>query len=143
MLNDLMNRAFQAELTEGHHTCTLKSWSYYADQHSKPENDYIALTFQHEKGESRNNMFEKDMSIFLSHVRRQLGKADETIDPKAFLKDLIDNNTPFDVWVKYNVVTTRSGLRRVRNLYFIEPLATASTASTAESADDTELPPGV
>ncbi len=136
MLRDLMNRPFQAEMVEGHHRVSLNAWEYFGNE--DPEKDFITLTLKHEHGESRNNMFERDMSIFMSHVRRQLGRAQETVNPQDFLKELIDNQTEFDCWVKFVTTTTRSGLRRVRNLLFIEPLT-----SDAPATDDSELPPGV
>ena len=146
MLRDLMNRPFQAELVEGHHRITLHAWEYVADRNGNAANDYLTFTFKHEHGESRNNFFEKDMSIFLSHIRRQLDRQQETIDPRLFLKELIDNKTEFDCWVVFRTIPDKMDLtktRRVRNLLFIEPAPdnTPSTPNTTE--EDSELPPGV
>ena len=147
MLRDLMNRPFQAEMVEGHHRVSILAWEYNADRNGNAANDYLTITFKHEHGESRNNLFEKDMSIFLSHVRRQLGRQLETIDPRLFLKEHIDNKTEFDCWVVFRNIVDKNDLtkmRRVRNLLFIEPApdATHDTASNA-TKEDSELPPGM
>ena len=145
MLRDLMNRPFQAEMVEGHHRVSILAWEYNADRNGNAANDYITITFKHEHGESRNNLFEKDMSIFLSHVRRQLGRQQETIDPRLFLKELIDNKTEFDCWVVFRSIPDKNDLtktRRVRNLLFIEP-APDSSPNTPTTEDDSELPPGM
>lgn len=146
MLRELMNRPFQAEMVEGHHRVSLVNWEYTADKQGNAANDYITLTLKHAHGESRNNFFEKDMSIFLSHVRRQLDRQQETIDPRAFLNELKTNQTEFDCWVVFRTIPDKNDLtksRRVRNLLFIAPAPdnTPSTPNTTE--DDSELPPGV
>ena len=146
MLRDLMNRPFQAEMVEGHHRVSLINWEYTANEQN-PANDYITVTLKHEHGESRNNFFEKDMSIFLSHIRRQLDRQQETIDPRLFLKELIDNKTEFDCWVVFRTIPDKTDLtktRRVRNLLFIEPAPDATPNATSNvTEDDSELPPGV
>ena len=147
MLRDLMNRPFQAEMVEGHHRVSILAWEYNADRNNNAANDYLTLTFKHEHGESRNNFFEKDMSIFLSHVRRQLGRQLETIDPRPFLKELIDSKTEFDCWVVFRTIPDKNDLtkmRRVRNLLFIEPAPDATPDATSNATEeDSELPPGV
>ena len=147
MLRDLMNRPFQAEMVEGHHRVSILAWEYNADRNGNAANDYLTITFKHEHGESRNNLFEKDMSIFLSHVRRQLGRQLETIDPRLFLKELIDNKTEFDCWVVFRTIVDKNDLtkmRRVRNLLFIEPAPDATPNATSNvTEDDSELPPGM
>ena len=147
MLRDLMNRPFQAEMVEGHHRVSILAWEYNADRNGNAANDYLTITFKHEHGESRNNLFEKDMSIFLSHVRRQLGRQLETIDPRLFLKELIDNKTEFDCWVVFRTIADKNDLtkmRRVRNLLFIEPAPNATPDTTSNATEeDSELPPGM
>ena len=147
MLRDLMNRPFQAEMVEGHHRVSILAWEYNADRNGNAANDYLTITFKHEHGESRNNLFEKDMSIFLSHVRRQLGRQLETIDPRLFLKELIDNATEFDCWVVFRTIVDKNDLtkmRRVRNLLFIEPAPDATPNATSNvTEEDSELPPGM
>ena len=142
-----MNRPFQAEMVEGHHRVSILAWEYNADRNDNAANDYLTITFKHEHGESRNNLFEKDMSIFLSHVRRQLGRQLETIDPRLFLKELIDNKTEFDCWVVFRTIVDKNDLtktRRVRNLLFIEPAPDATPDTTSNATEeDSELPPGM
>lgn len=86
----------------------------------------------------KRNMFERDVSIFLSHTRRQLNMQDQNINPKDYLDNLVKTQNKLDMWVAYPKVPTKNGIRRVQNIYWTEP-----SAETAESADDAEMPSGV
>ena len=137
MLNELMNSTFQKELSEGKHTVVLKAWTYKPE--SDPKNDYICLEMLVDGDlHYKRNMFERDVSIFLSHTRRQLNMQDQSINPKTYLDDLVKSQNKLDMWVAYPKVPTKNGVRRVQNVYWTEP-----SAETAESADDAELPSGV
>ena len=137
MLNELMNSAFQKELSAGKHTIVLKKWTYKPE--SDPKNDYICLEMLVDGDlHYKRNMFERDVSIFLSHTRRQLNQQDQNIEPKAYLNELVTNQIALDMWVAYPSVPTKNGVRRVQNVYWMEP-----SAETAESADDAEMPSGV
>ena len=142
MLRDLIKRPFYAELKEGKHEAILTNWEYKAHE-TNPENDYITMTFMVD-GENpyKRNMFERDISIMLSHVRRQLGRQHETIaDPTAFFDELKTNKTKLNLWITYPVVATKNGMQRRQNLYFIEP-ASNNSAPEAEAADTAEeVPP--
>ena len=135
-LKDLMNSKFQGELTEGEHTMTLISWTYMAHETDSTK-DYLALTFKHAEGEYKRNFFERDLTIALSHIRRQLNRSNETIIPTEFLTNLIKDQTPLKTWITYPNVTTTNGLRRVQNLHFLEPYGKMDT-ETAEP--DMEVP---
>ena len=139
MLRNLVTAKFNGELAEKAHTMILTNWEYKPHA-TDPEKDYIILTFAHEKGEYKRNMFENDMTIMLSHLRRQLGRAEETITPNAFFDELIATKTAFTVWVSYPIVPTASGLRRVQNLHFLEPYAKMETESAVEAEADMEVP---
>ena len=137
MLKDLMNKTFNAEITEGQHKAVLTSFEY--KQHPSNESyDYIAMVFVIDgKREFKRNMFERDISIMLSQTRRQLNRASEDINPTEYLKDLIDNKTELEIWITYPIVSTRNGARRVQNIAW-------QNISTSESNDEEEeIPEGV
>ena len=137
MLKDLMNKTFNAEITEGQHKAVLTAFEY--KQHPSNESyDYIAMVFLIDgKREFKRNMFERDISIMLSQTRRQLNRASEDINPNEYLKDLIDNKTELEIWITYPIVPTRNGARRVQNIAW-------QNISTSESDDEEEeIPEGV
>lgn len=135
MLKDLMNKTFQKELAEGKHKATITNWTYNENTKNH-NNDYIqlSLTIDGELNYKRN-MFERDMSIFLSHTRKQLNKQNENINPTEYLNELVSNKTELDLWVAYPIVPTANGLRRVQNMYWAEP-----AAELDGNEDDSELP---
>ena len=140
MLKDLMSKGFIGELTEGEHNATLTAWQYVANK-DDPEKDYIKCTFSVDNNGIQQtynrNQFERDVSIMLSHLRRQLGRSNETIKPKDFFEGLIKNKTPFKIWISYNNVTTKRGLRRVQDLHFQPELLPASANPSTD--DDSPL----
>ena len=135
-LRDLMNNTFAGEIAEGKHTAVIKNFQYVENE-SNPDNSYILITFLIDnKREYKRNFFLRDMSILLSHTRRQLGRANEDIVPGVYLQELIDNQTELDIWFEYPTVATRTGPKRVQNIAWLPPV----TAETDETPDF-ELPP--
>lgn len=138
-LSELMSKPFVGELTEGKHSAILLNWTLVANP--DPEKEYIRMIFSVDNGntahqEYTRNLFLRDVSIALSHMRRQLGKANETIDPKTFLDSLKAERTPLDLWISYPIVSTRTGAKRVQNIYFQPPI----TANDGIAAGDMETP---
>lgn len=133
-LSELMSKPFVGELTDGEHEGILLSWNLVTN--ADPTKEYIRMTFNvgnasaHQ--EYTRNLFVRDMSIALSHIRRQLNRANEVIDPKSFLDGLRDNKTPLKLWVTYPVVTGRNGAKRVQNLYFQPPITADEPAVSGE-----------
>ena len=135
-LRELMNSTFAGEIAEGKHTAIVKNFQYVENE-SNPDNSYILITFLIDnKREYKRNFFLRDMSILLSHTRRQLGRANEDIVPGVYLKELIDNQTELDIWFEYPTVATRTGPKRVQNIAWLPPVS----AETDETPDF-ELPP--
>lgn len=135
-LRELMNATFAGEIEEGKHTAVFKEFKY-VESESNPDNSYILINFTIDgKREYKRNFFLRDMSILLSHTRRQLGRENEDIVPGVYLKELIDNQTELNMWFEYPTVATRTGPRRVQNISWLPPV-------TAEVNDDPdfELPP--
>ena len=135
-LRDLMNNTFAGEIAEGKHTVTFKDFRYVENENN-PDNSYIAILFNVDgKREYKRNFFLRDMSILLSHTRRQLGRANEDIVPGVYLKELIDNQTELDIWFEYPTVATRTGPKRVQNIAWLPPVT-----AEADETPDFELPP--
>lgn len=135
-LRDLMNNTFAGEISEGKHTAILTNFQYVENE-SNPDNSYILITFLIDgKRDYKRNFFLRDMSILLSHTRRQLGRANEDIVPGVYLKELIDNQTELDIWFEYPTVATRTGPKRVQNIAWLPPVTTE-----ADETPDFELPP--
>ena len=135
-LRDLMNNTFAGEIAEGKHTAVVKNFQYVENE-SNPDNSYILITFLIDnKRDYKRNFFLRDMSILLSHTRRQLGRANEDIVPGVYLKELIDNQTELDVWFEYPTVATRTGPKRVQNIAWLPPVS-----AEADETPDFELPP--
>ena len=135
-LRDLMNNTFAGEIAEGKHTAVVKNFQY-VEHESNPDNSYILITFLIDnKREYKRNFFLRDMSILLSHTRRQLGRANEDIIPGVYLKELIGNQTELDIWFEYPTVATRTGPKRVQNIAWLPPVS-----AEADETPDFELPP--
>ena len=135
-LRDLMNNTFAGEIAEGKHTAVIKNFQYVENE-SNPDNSYILITFLIDgKRDYKRNFFLRDMSILLSHTRRQLGRANEDIVPGVYLKELIDNQTELDIWFEYPTVATRTGPKRVQNIAWLPPVS-----AEADETPDFELPP--
>ena len=135
-LRDLMNNTFAGEIAEGKHTAVVKNFQYVENE-SNPDNSYILITFLIDnKREYKRNFFLRDMSILLSHTRRQLGRANEDIVPGMYIKELIDNQTELDIWFEYPTVATRTGPKRVQNIAWLPPVT-----AEADETPDFELPP--
>ena len=135
-LRDLMNNTFAGEIAEGKHTAIVKDFQYVENE-SNPDNSYILITFLIDgKRDYKRNFFLRDMSILLSHTRRQLGRANEDIVPGVYLKELIDNQTELDIWFEYPTVATRTGPKRVQNIAWLPPVS-----AEADETPDFELPP--
>ena len=134
-LRDLMNNTFIGEIAEGKHTAVIKNFQYVENE-SNPDNSYILITFLIDnKREYKRNFFLRDMSILLSHTRRQLGRENEDIVPGVYLKELIDKQTELNIWFSYPVVATKSGPRRVQNISWMPP------AEVQNEEPDFDMPP--
>ena len=134
-LRQLMNNTFAGEIAEGKHTVTFKDFKYVENENN-PDNSYIAILFNVDgKREYKRNFFLRDMSILLSHTRRQLGRENEDIVPGVYLQDLIDKQTELNIWFSYPVVATKSGPRRVQNISWMPP------AEVQNEEPDFDMPP--
>ena len=140
-LSTLMTKVFTAELTEGEHKANIVSWELKPN--ADPTKEYIRMTFNVENAgktqEFTRNMFERDVSIAVSHIRRQLDRSNESLIPTDFFNEIIADKIGLIMWVQYPVVSTKNGAQRRQNVYFQPPLSNVEAASSA----DMELPVGV
>lgn len=118
-LMEMYNSTFQPALSEGKYKVKMCAHEYV--EHTSA--DYIKFTFEVVEGDQvgrklTENRFEKGFGVMVSHLRQQLGREDEAIQPIAFFNELIENGTEFDIWVTKTVV---NGRQRT-NFNFLEPI---------------------
>lgn len=118
-LMEMYKSTFQPALAEGVHKVRMLSHEYV--QHAN--GDYIKFVFEMVEGPEKGrklteNRFEKGFGVMVSHLRQQLGRENEAIQPIAFFNELIANNTEFNIWVIKRVI---NGSPRT-NFNFLEPM---------------------
>ena len=108
---------FQPALQEGKYEVKMLSHSYVANDKAP----YIKFEFEViETGRKlTENRFEKGFGVMVSHIRQQLGRENEAVQPFEFFNELIANKTPINIWVVKRVV---NGYPRT-NFNFLEPIA--------------------
>jgi len=112
----MYNSTFQPALTEGLYVTKMLSHEYVKNN----ENPYIKFTFEVvDTGRKLiENRFERGFGVLVSHLRQQLGRENEAVEPKKFFDELIANQTPIKIWV---VKRTVNGYPRT-NFNFLEPI---------------------
>ena len=137
-LMEMYNSTFQPALAEGVYKVKMLSHEYVANDKAP----YIKLTFEVTEGTSTGrklteNRFEKGFGVMVSHLRQQLGKENEAVQPQEFFNDLIENETEFNIWVVKRVV---NGYPRT-NFNFLEPIADVKPNTTVEEdpTDSTDI----
>lgn len=116
-LMEMYNSTFQPALEEGVYEVKMLSHEYVANEKAP----YIRFQFEvlNSGRKLTENRFEKGFGVMVSHLRQQLGRENEAIQPQEFFNELIANQTPFKIWViKRNV----NGTPRT-NFNFLEPIA--------------------
>ena len=112
----MYNSTFQPALTEGLYVTKMLSHEYVEND----KNPYIKFTFEViDTGRKLiENRFERGFGVLVSHLRQQLGRENEAVEPKKFFDELIANQTPIKIWV---VKRTVNGYPRT-NFNFLEPI---------------------
>lgn len=131
-LMEMYNSTFQPALAEGTYKVKMLSHEYVANEKAP----YIKFTFEVLEGASKGrklteNRFEKGFGVMVSHLRQQLNREDEAVQPIAFFNELIENETAFTIWV---VKRTVNGYPRT-NFNFLEPIQEQAPNTNIE--DDT------
>ena len=118
-LMEMYNSTFQPALAEGTYEVKMLSHEYVANEKAP----YIKFTFEVVSGDAagrklNDNRFEKGFGVMVSHLRQQLGREDEAIQPQVFFNELIENGTVFKIWVVKRMV---NGSPKT-NFNFLEPI---------------------
>lgn len=154
MLFDTLSKPYKGEVAEGAYKVTLIKASYTVNgvqepvaldpemidralavrpKNGNPLYDFTTLTFQLPDREFSKNFFEKDVLIFMSHVRRQMGIETSTIQPIEFINGLITSKQEIGLWIDYPTVITRQGFQeRRQNIHFLPPRTKASEENDTE-----------
>lgn len=107
-------------LREGKYDVVLKSTAYVANE-TNPNNSYIKVILETNEGRQiSTNKFNRGFQIMIAHLKKQLGREDDEVVVQEFLKELIDNKTPLNVWV--TIYTDPNTKRSNTNINFLEPL---------------------
>lgn len=118
-LMEMYNSTFQPALAEGTYNVKMLSHEYV----QKDENSTPYIKFQFEIIETgrvlTENRFEKGFGVMVSHLRQQLNRENEAVQPIEFFNELIENETEFKIWVVKRIV---NGTPRT-NFNFLEPIA--------------------
>lgn len=128
-LLDMYQKAvFQPALSEGEYTVRMTKHEYV--EHKTTPYIKITLVDVNSNREITDNKFEKGFGVMVSHLRQQLGREDEAIQPVEFFNELIKNKVEFKVWI---VKRTIDGRQRT-NINFLEPIT--ETVPNTEVVDD-------
>jgi hypothetical protein len=129
---EMYKSTFQPALEEGVYNVKMLSHEYVNNEKAP----YIRFQFEVvETGRKlTENRFEKGFGVMVSHLRQQLGRENEAIQPQEFFDELINKNTVFKIWVVKRVV---NGAPKT-NFNFLKPIENA-TPNTAVVADDTPV----
>lgn len=128
-LLDMYQKAvFQPALSEGEYTVRMTKHEYV--EHKTTPYIKITLVDVNSNREITDNKFEKGFGVMVSHLRQQLGREDEAIQPVEFFNELIKNKVEFKIWV---VKRTIDGRQRT-NVNFLEPIA--ETVPNTKVVDD-------
>lgn len=129
------NATFQPALKEGEYKVTMVSHKYVAEPDKTP---YIKFEYKI-KGQNgaedriiSDNKFEAGFGVMVSHLRQQLGREDEAIQPIEFFNELIKNETEFSIWVVKRIV---NGYPKT-NINFLKPVENATTVPNTEVVED-------
>lgn len=120
-------------LKEGEYTVHLTKTEYVEHE----QNPYVRvyLVDANNEREITTNKFDRGFQIMIAHLKKQLGLEDEEIKVQDFLKDLIENETQFKIWI--TIYTDPTTQRSNTNINFLKPLEQSQT--TAQVVEDEVL----
>lgn len=133
-LMEMYNSTFQPALAEGVYRVKMLSHEYCANENGVTKKPYIKFTFEViDNGRKlTDNRFDSGFGVMVSHLRQQLGRENEAVQPQAFFNELIENGTEFNIWVVKRIV---NGTPRT-NFNFLEPIPEVAPNTTV--AEDEE-----
>jgi hypothetical protein len=129
-LFEMYNSTFQPALAEGVYKVKMLSHEYVAKENKTP---YIKFEFEviATGRVLTENRFDQSFGIMVSHLRQQLGRENEAIQPIEFFNDLIKKGTEFNIWVVKRMV---KGSPKT-NFHFLKPIE--EVAPNTDVVDDT------
>ena len=131
-LMEMYKSTFQPALQEGVYTVKMTKHEYVESEKAP----YIKFEFE-VIGTGRKlveNRFEKGFGVMVSHLRQQLKREHEAIQPIEFFNELIANQTQFNIWVVKRVI---DGTPRT-NFNFLKPIEdTKPNVTVVEDAVNT------
>lgn len=115
-LLEMYKSTFQPALSEGVYKVRMLKHEFVQNEKAP----YIKFEFEVvDTGRKlTENRFEKGFGVMVSHLRQQLGRENEAIQPISFFNELITNKTEFNIWVVKRVI---DGTPRT-NFNFLEPI---------------------
>lgn len=122
-------------LKPGDYTVILKKTECVKNEKDE-NNSYIRITMEttdEAKREIQTNKFDRGFQIMISHLKKQLGREDEEVNVQNFLNKLIENKTPFTIWV--TTYEDPNTLRKQTNINFLKPIK----QKEVEIVEDEEL----
>lgn len=120
-------------LEAGKYEVTLKS-ATFQENPEDPSKSYVRVELQFPDRVVVDNRFEKGFGIMLSQIRKQLGKADESMAVQDILAEA--QAVTLEAWVSYNVVDGKT----YQNINYLPPLPTVSATDVASQINLDELP---
>ena len=119
-LMEMYNSTFQPALAEGVYEVKMLSHEYVANENGASKKPYIKFTFEDLNSGRKltENRFDSGFGVLVSHLRQQLGRENEAVQPIEFFNELIANATPFKIWVVKRMV---NGYPKT-NFNFLEPI---------------------
>ena len=122
-LMEMYNSTFQPALAEGVYDVKMLSHEYVSNENGVSKKPYIKFIFEVISGEAtgrklNENRFDTGFGVLVSHLRQQLGRENEAVQPQEFFNELITNETPIKIWVVKRMV---NGYPKT-NLNFLEPI---------------------
>lgn len=132
-LMEMYNSTFQPALAEGKYKVRMLSHKFTENK----SGDYIRFEYKVLEGNSKDrvlsdNRFDSGFGVMVSHLRQQLGRENEAIQPIAFFDELIANQTEINIWVKKRMV---KGSQKT-NIHFLEPIEVEEPAVNTNVVDD-------
>ena len=133
-LMEMYNSTFQPALAEGVYEVKMLSHEYVTNENGVSKKPYIKFTFEDLNSGRKltENRFDSGFGVLVSHLRQQLGRENEAVQPIEFFNELIANATPIKIWVVKRMV---NGYPKT-NFNFLEPIK--EEAPNTEVVEDAE-----
>lgn len=149
--NELLNEKVYPRLTDGKHKMILTGIGtpVTTKKSTGEETQYIPIRLQvvaTGRPVVTNIFADSFKGFFISPIQAQLDPNNEKewgITALEFINDLIENQTPLDVWVERVTYIGAQGERTTTNYTFFEPkkqIAPSQTASQPNEASEEDIP---